>query len=132
MKAATEVAKAKLLADAKRQQQLELRVKNEDKLAAAEARRLEIHHQLACKLAESDEHARQVRRNKGSTPARTTVNAERKIDIPSVAFDMDVRSSSPTSPSKTPVQIRLEERLAREINLMIMTWRRRLLTWPTS
>jgi hypothetical protein len=111
MKAATEVAKAKLLADAKRQQQLELRVKNEDKLAAAEARRLEIHHQLACKLAESDEHARQVRRNKGSTPARTTVNAEKKIDVPGVAFDMDVRS--PPSPNKTPVQMRLEERAAK-------------------
>merc|ERR1712146_826653 len=53
-------------------------------------------------------------RNKGSTPSRTTVNAEKKIDVPAVAFDMDVRS--PTSPSKTPVQIRLEERLAREIN----------------
>lgn len=111
MKAATEVAKAKLLADAKRQQQLELRVKNEDKLAAAEARRVEIHHQLACKLAESDEHARQVRRNKGSTPARTTVNAEKKIDVPGVAFDMDVRS--PPSPNKTPVQMRLEERAAK-------------------
>lgn len=93
-----------------------MKIKNEDKLAAADARRADIHNQLARKLAEGDEHARQVRRNKGSTPARTTVNAERKIDIPSVAFDMDVRSSSPTSPSKTPVQIRLEERLAREIN----------------
>jgi len=113
-KAAAEIAKAKAKQLALCQRKLEMRVKNEDKLAAAEARRADIHNQLARKLAESEEHARQVRRNKGSTPARTTVNAEKKIDIPGVAFDMDVRS--PTSPNKTPVQIRLEERLAREIN----------------
>ncbi len=111
--AAKEIAKAKQKQLALSQRQLEMRVKNEDKLAAAEARRADIHTQLARKLAESDEHARQVRRNKGSTPSRATVNAEKKIDIPAVAFDMDVRS--PTSPNKTPVQIRLEQRLAREI-----------------
>lgn len=113
-KAALELAKAKEMQVALAQRRLEMRVKNEDKLAAAEARRADIHNQMVRKLAEGDEHARQVRRNKGSTPSRTTINAEKKIDIPSVAFDMDVRS--PTSPNKTPVQIRLEERLAREIS----------------
>jgi len=114
-KAAAQIAKAKAKQLALCQRQLEMKIKNEDKLAAAEARRADIHTQLARKLAEGDEHARQVRRNKGSTPSRTTVNAEKKIDIPGVAFDMDVRSS-PTSPKKSPIQIRLEKRLAREIN----------------
>lgn len=113
-KAGTQIAKAKQKQLTLSQRRLEMRVKNEDKLAAAEARRADIYNEQARKLAEDDNHARQVRRNKGSTPSRTTVNAEKKIDIPAVAFDMDVRS--PTSPNKTPVQIRLEARLAREIN----------------
>merc|ERR1711988_1859661 len=72
-KAALELAKAKEMQVALAQRRLEMRVKNEDKLAAAEARRADIHNQMARKLAESEEHARQVRRNEGSTPARTTV-----------------------------------------------------------
>lgn len=115
-RAASELAKAKEIQLTLSQRQLEMKTKNEDKLAAAEARRSDIQDQLARKLAEDDEHARQVRRNKGSTPSRATLNAEKKIytDVPGVTFDMDVRA--PTSPNKTPVQIRLEERLAAEVN----------------
>ena len=65
------------------------------------------------KLEALAEHAKHVRKTKGSTPAASTVFAEAKkasLEEP-VQFDMPVRSPGPM-PDKSPVQIRLEERTA--------------------
>ena len=62
------------------------------------------------KLEALSERAKQVRKTKGSTPARGMVVAEAKkaaVAAP-VQFDLPVRS--PVMPEKSPVQIRLEER----------------------
>ena len=76
---------------------------------------LDIEEQLD-KLRAQEDHAQQVRKNKGSTPSRTTANAENKtlkIFPEPDSFDMDVRSPTGDSPTKPPVQLRLEERQLR-------------------
>lgn len=116
VKNAAIVAKAKLLADQKRAEVITLRIKHEDQLAAAEARRMDIQDEMMTKLAESKKKARQVRRNKGSTPSRTAANAEKKVIAEPVAFDIEF-DRQPPSPNKTPVQLRLEQQAgARELN----------------
>ena len=109
------VAKAHQLADQKRAAVIALRIKNEDKLAAAEARRMDIQDDMIAKLAESEEKARQVRRNKGSTTPRTDDDAEKKIIAEPVAFDIEF-DRQPPSPNKTPVQLRLEASAGNALN----------------
>lgn len=109
---AAEVAKAKALAQAKKDQLETMREIAENKIAAADSRRHELAQAKLGKLEALSEHAKQVRKTKGSTPARGMVVAENKkasIAAP-VQFDMPVRS--PVLPEKSPVQTRLEERSA--------------------
>ena len=117
LKAAAEVAKAKSLAE-KKKAQLDAKKKQlEAKRAAAEARKFEMAQTLLDKLRAQEDHAQQVRKNKGSTPSRTTANAENKtlkIFPEPVSFDMDVRSPTGDSPTKPPVQLRLEERAGQD------------------
>lgn len=81
------------------------------KLAAAERRREALQSERLSQLQTAAERARQVRRNKGSTPHRSTAAAERTAaaSLAPVAFDMAVRGA--LSPKKSPVQLRLEARL---------------------
>ena len=109
---AAEVAKAKALAQQKKDQLQSMRETADNKIAAAESRRDELAKAKLGKLEALSEHAKQVRKTKGSTPARGVAVAENKKASASapVQFDMPVRS--PALPAKSPVQIRLEERSA--------------------
>lgn len=109
---AAEVAKAKALAQKKKDQLQSKRETAENKIAAAESRRDELAKAKLGKLEALSEHAKQVRKTKGSTPARGVAVAENKKASASapVQFDMPVRS--PALPAKSPVQVRLEERRA--------------------
>ena len=110
-KAAAEVLKAKALAQAKKEQTESLRETAETKLAAHEYRRDEAIESKLTKLEEQAEHAKQVRRNKGTTitdedewfkeALRNT--AEKKPE----QFDM-LPERKASSPHKSAVQIRLE------------------------
>jgi hypothetical protein len=109
---AAEVAKAKALAQEKKDKLQAARETAELKLAAADSRRDELALEKMGKLEALSERAKQVRKTKGSTPARGMVVAEAKkaaVAAP-VQFDLPVRS--PVMPEKSPVQLRLEERKA--------------------
>ena len=107
-KAAAEVLKAKALAQAKKEQTESLRETAETKLAAHEYRRDEAIESKLTKLEEQAEHAKQVRRNKGTTitdedNALKQKAAEKKPE----QFDM-LPERKASSPHKSAVQIRLE------------------------
>lgn len=96
--------------------QLDAKVdEHQTKLEAAQSRRDDVQQARLNKLCELSDHAKQVRRNKGSTASPATVSAEKILAATneSMAFEVDIKSS-PSSPKKSPVQLRLEQRAAAE------------------
>ena len=109
---AAEVAKAKELAQKKKDQLQSMRETANNKLAAAESRRDELAKEKLGKLEALSERAKQVRKTKGSTPGRGMAVAENKKASAAAPMQFDMPVRSPVMPAKSPVQIRLEERSA--------------------
>ena len=109
-KAAAEVSKAKQRAAAKKEAIEQQREDAETKAAAAEYRRAEAMEAKLTKLEEHAEHAKQVRRNKGSTLTEEELKqAPKEIPEP-VQFDILKRQAATPSKSPSAVQARLEAR----------------------
>ena len=111
--AAADVNKAKALAKAKQDQLESMREIADTKLAAHEYRREEAIECKLSKLEKQAEHAKQVRRNKGSTVADdawfTEALAQASEKKPE-QFDMLPERKPSPSPQKSAVQMRLESR----------------------
>jgi hypothetical protein len=107
--AAADVNKAKALAKAKQDQLESMRETADAKLAAHEYRREEAIETKLSKLEKQAEHAKQVRRNKGTTATEADNElikqaSEKKPE----QFDMLPERMSSPSPQKSAVQVRLE------------------------
>ena len=107
--AAADVHKAKTLARAKQEQLQTMRETADAKLAAHEYRREEVIESKLSKLEEQAEHAKQVRRKKGSTITAEDNEVRKQIsEKKSEQFDMlPERKLSPSS-RKSAIQSRLE------------------------
>lgn len=111
-KAQAAAAKAAAIASEHAAQLQQLQQASSTKLDAAEFRVAELAQEKLSKLGQLASHARQVRKNKGSTPSRSTAVAEKVTAAAApVAFEIDIKTA-PLSPKKSPVQIRLEQRAA--------------------
>ena len=109
-KAAAEVSKAKQRAAAKKEAIEQQREDAETKAAAAEYRRAEAMEAKLTKLEEHAAHAKQVRRNKGSTLTEEELKqAPKEIPEP-VQFDILERQAATPNKSPSAVQARLEAR----------------------
>ena len=110
-KAAADVNKAKALAKAKQDQLESMREIADTKLAAHEYRREEAIECKLSKLEKQAEHAKQVRRNKGTTMTEADNKLiEQASEKKPEQFDMLPERKPSPSPQKSAVQMRLESR----------------------
>ena len=107
--AAADVNKAKALAKAKQDQLESMREIADTKLAAHDYRREEAIGNKLRKLEKQAEHAKQVRRNKGSTVTEADNELMKQVsEKKPEQFDMLPERKLSPSPQKSAVQMRLE------------------------
>ena len=114
-KAAVAAAKAKALADEHKNKIDGQKEATVAKMEAAEIRKADMAEAKLNKLSNADVHAKQVRRNKGSTDQRATkAQTQLATAKESLAFEVDMKTA-PLSPKKPAVQVRLEQHAAEQI-----------------
>ena len=115
-KAATDVLKAKARAQAKKEQLQSLRETADTKLAAHEYRREEAIESKLTKLEKQAEHAKHVRRKKGTVvtdeDAWFTEALKKAADKKPEQFDLLPERKLSSPPRKSAVQVRLEAQAA--------------------
>jgi hypothetical protein len=112
-KAATDVLKAKARAQAKKEQLQSLRETADTKLAAHEYRREEAIESKLTKLEKQAEHAKHVRRKKGTTVTDEDSELIKKAaDKKPEQFDLLPERKLSSPPRKSAVQVRLEAQAA--------------------